>query len=276
MTGPPATRSRLDNRAPTRLMRRWRSAVASRQLIPIDRYDWLTTIVRGNAAAGVVCVRRSGPFRGPGRVQWLPADRAQHRPGTGHDPARIPAVEGTVLQPVAASTTGQPTREPGPAPQPEVDDVPRHPLLERQRPPVCGPGQHLSVVPGVVGDRTPRGHLHTRCDPVATLKTWIAGPPAEASRLATASLVPSGESAMSDVIKVDGVPLSTSTATADSTSPMARSGRTRSRACGRTTTPADLAAIQGARYRSALVPGSVMSRAGFRALSWNLGTGPAW
>ena len=70
--GPPATRSRLDNRAPTRLMRRWRSAVASRQLIPIDRYDWLTTIVRGNAAAGVVCVRRSGPFRGPGRVQWLP------------------------------------------------------------------------------------------------------------------------------------------------------------------------------------------------------------
>ena len=48
---------------------------------------------------------------------------------------------------------------------------------------------------------------------MATLKTWIAGPPAEASRLATASLVPSGESAMSDVIKVDGVPLSTSTAT---------------------------------------------------------------
>jgi hypothetical protein len=84
---------------------------------------------------------------------------------------------------------------------------------------------NASVRPSAVQDGTcplflallvigaPRGHLHTRCDPVATPKAWIAGPPAEASRLATASLVPSGESAMSDVIKVDGVPVSTSTAT---------------------------------------------------------------
>jgi hypothetical protein len=49
-------------------MRRWRSAVASRQLIPIDRYDWLTAIVPGYAAAGVVRVRRNGPFQGPGRA----------------------------------------------------------------------------------------------------------------------------------------------------------------------------------------------------------------
>ena len=103
---------------------------------------------------------------------------------------------------------------------------------------------NASVRPSAVQDSTsplfpallvigpPRGHLHTRCDPVATLKTGIAGPPAEASRLATASLVPSGESAMPDVIKVDGVPLSTSTVTADSTSPMARPGRIRSRTLG--------------------------------------------
>jgi hypothetical protein len=51
-----------------RLMCRWRSAVACRQLIPVDRYDWLTMIGRSNAVAGVVCVRRGGPFRGPGRV----------------------------------------------------------------------------------------------------------------------------------------------------------------------------------------------------------------
>ena len=43
----------------------------------------------------------------------------------------------------------------------------------------------------------PPGHVHSRSDPVATSKTWIAGPPTEESRRATASLLPSGESAMS-------------------------------------------------------------------------------
>lgn len=122
-------------------------------------------------------------------------------------------MEGAVLQPVAAGTTGQPTRESGPASQPEVDDVPRLPLLERQRPPSAVQDSTSPLFPALLVIGPPRGHVHTRCDPVATLKTWIAGPPAEASRLATASLVPSGESAMSDVIKVDGVPLSTSTVT---------------------------------------------------------------
>src|SRR6266496_4475681 len=38
--------------------------------------------------------------------------------------------------------------------QPEVDDVPRHPLLERERAAVRGPGQQLTLAARVVGHRS--------------------------------------------------------------------------------------------------------------------------
>ncbi len=82
---------------------------------------------------------------------------------------------------------------------------------------------------------------------------------------------------MTCVIKVDGVPLSTSTVTGGFNIADGEIGQDPitnlwEDTQHRLTRPR----FKEPRHRSALVPGSVMSRADFRALSWNLDTGPAW